>query len=39
MEALMSITITENARKKLETVMRGSEFKKPALRVTFEGFG
>ncbi len=35
----MSITITENARKKLATVMRNSEFKNPALRVTFEGFG
>jgi Fe-S cluster assembly iron-binding protein IscA len=39
MEAPMSITITDNARKKLSAVMRESEFRNPALRVTFEGFG
>jgi len=35
----MSVTITDKAKENLDLVMKDSEFKNPALRILFSGFG
>jgi len=35
----MSIIVTDSAKESLAKAMQDSEFKKPALRVMFSGFG
>ncbi len=35
----MSINITDNAKVKLKEVMEQSQYKNPALRIVFNGFG
>lgn len=35
----MSVTITDIAREKLKEAMKGAEFKNPALKIIFSGFG